>query len=63
MAKVLQFALRTSGDRRGVPDVPAEIVIFPGVRVEYHDAPQPPAGSGGSPRSRRRSAAKRPLTA
>jgi hypothetical protein len=42
MAKVLQFALRASGERRVASNAPAEIVIFPGVRVEYHgDGPAP----------------------
>ena len=62
MAKVLQFALSASAERRPRPDAPAEIVIFPGVRVEYHDAPPPPAGRTGG-RGRRRSAGKRALTA
>jgi hypothetical protein len=63
MAKILQFARLAADQRRKLPDAPCEVVIFPGIRVEYHDVPpQHPAGSGG-PRRRRRSPAKRALTA
>ena len=55
MAKILPFInaelhnrpVRTSAPRAAM----AEIVIFPGIRVEYHDEPPKPAGDG---RSRRR---------
>jgi hypothetical protein len=62
MAKILQFARPDTDRRRKAGDIPAEIVIFPGIRVEYHDVPPHPAGSGGSRRGRR-SPAKRSLTA
>jgi len=63
MAKILEFARLDPDRRRRRPDRSGEIVIFPGVRVEYHDVPPHPAGSGGSRGGRRRSAAKRALTA
>jgi hypothetical protein len=63
MAKILQFAPLPADQRRRTPEAPCEVVIFPGVRVEYHDVPPHPAGSGGSRRARRRSAAKSALTA
>ena len=46
MAKILPFQ-RVDGTRSRKADAaPAEIVIFPGVRVEYHDRPPDPAGNG-----------------
>ena len=46
MAKILSFP-RLDGHRsRKAGDASAEIVIFPGVRVEYHDRPPAPTGSG-----------------
>jgi hypothetical protein len=62
MAEILPFA-RTSASRpRDRHNITGEIVIFPGVRVEYHDnPPTPPA----KPRQRRnrRSPASDALTA
>jgi hypothetical protein len=63
MAKILKFARLAAGERRKAPDAPGEIVIFPGIRVEYHDVPPPPVGSGGSRGARRRNATKQALTA
>lgn len=57
MAKILPFAMGEPGRKRHAGEVACEIVIFPGVRVEYNDRPPAPAGSG-RPRRRRRSPAK-----
>ena len=62
MAKILQFAQPHTDRRRKAGNTSAQIVIFPGIRVEYHDAPPHPAGNGGSRRGRR-GPAKRSLTA
>jgi len=50
MAEILSFAKSGSSRPRAPQHVSGEIVIFPGVRVEYHDRPpSPPA----KPRQRR----------
>jgi hypothetical protein len=50
MAEILTFAASGSTRRRERQRAQGEIVIFPGVRVEYHDRPpNPPA----KPRQRR----------
>ena len=62
MAQILPFSSaerRSRPERSGMMNA-AEIVIFPGVRVEYHDEPPKPAGSGrprGGGRGRRTGAA------
>lgn len=62
MTKILSF-IRPEGTRkRSAGNLQAEIVIFPGVRVEYHDQPPKPAGNGRSGPGRRRPA-KRALSA
>jgi hypothetical protein len=43
MAKILTFAKVESPQRRSPGIGPAEIVFFPGVRVEYHDERAPPS--------------------
>ena len=43
MAEILQFAKGSTARKRTPGEAAGEIVIFPGVRVEYHEAPQPPA--------------------
>jgi hypothetical protein len=60
MAQILPFL---DAERRPRPErsvsvraAMAEIVIFPGVRVEYHDEPPEPAGDGRSRGGRRRQA-------
>lgn len=58
MADILPFARGEPGRRRLPGRGVGEIVIFPGVRVEYHDLPPAPAGDGG-PRGGRRSRAKK----
>jgi len=62
MAEILLFARTSSSRPRDRQKVTGEIVIFPGVRVEYHDnPPSPPV----KPRHRRnrRSPASDALTA
>jgi hypothetical protein len=53
MADILPFAKAEPGRRKPPGGSAGEIVIFPGVRVEYHDRPAAPEGNGG-PRRRRR---------
>lgn len=50
MAEILPFAKSGSTRPRGPQEVSGEIVIFPGVRVEYHDRPASPPPK---PRQRR----------
>jgi hypothetical protein len=53
MAEILPFAIsatkRPPRQREGV----GEIVIFPGIRVEYHDSMPPPPTKGRSRRGKR----------
>ena len=42
MAEILPFARTSSSRPRDRRNVAGEIVIFPGVRVEYHDSPPSP---------------------
>ncbi|MBA3519160.1 MAG: hypothetical protein H0T75_16340 [Rhizobiales bacterium] len=51
MAKILAFTRLDTARSRKAGERSAEIVIFPGVRVEYHDCPPSPAGNG-RPRGR-----------
>ena len=54
MAEILPF---TSGDahrRRKVAGAAGEVVIFPGIRVEYHEHASTPEGSKRQRRGRRR---------
>jgi hypothetical protein len=53
MAEILAFPKLEAGRRSHRQGVGAEVVIFPGVRVEYHDQPPKPAGRGRSRRPRR----------
>jgi hypothetical protein len=39
MAKILPFAKSKAGRKQAAPRSAGEIVIFPGVRIEYHDRP------------------------
>ena len=42
MAKILPFAIDGASRKRKAPVTGGDVVIFPGIRVEYHDgAPQP----------------------
>ena len=44
MAKILPFATDGANRKRKAPVTGGDVVIFPGIRVEYHDgAPQPDA--------------------
>jgi hypothetical protein len=52
MAEILAFPKLEATRRSQREGVSAELVIFPGVRVEYHD--QPPKPAGGRPRRPRR---------
>ena len=51
MAKILPLPRLETTRRRKAEGAPAEIVFFPGVRIEYHDRPPEPAGNG-RPRGR-----------
>jgi hypothetical protein len=62
MGKILPFTCLPRSTSRKPGDASAEIVIFPGVRVEYHDQPPAPAGKGG-PSRRGRRPQKAPLSA
>jgi hypothetical protein len=60
MAKILPFATAQRTRKRYTGGGTAEVVIFPGIRVEYHDEPTKPAGS---PRRRaRRKGQKRAIS-
>jgi len=61
MAEILQFAKGSTARKRAPREAAGEIVIFPGVRVEYHQAPRPPAKR--KRRRARRAGAKDALSA
>lgn len=64
MATILPFAQPQDRRKRGELPAAAQIVIFPGVRVTYHDASAPaPTGKEPSGAGRKRKAAKGALTA
>jgi hypothetical protein len=63
MAKILPFATLEARRDRGAGDRMGEIVIFPGVRIEYHDLPPKPTGSGRPRRGPRRGPPKTALSA
>ena len=56
MSNILPFAAAAPDRRRKPGAGSAEIVIFPGIRVEYHDRPKASKGSSKRRRQRRRSA-------
>ena len=58
MADILVFPHDTMPRRRPGEAGNAEIVIFPGIRVEYHDRSPEPAGTTPSRRRSRRRLAK-----
>ena len=58
MADILPFAKSEPVRKRSPGGVTGEIVIFPGIRVEYHDLTPAPAGNGGPGRGRRSRARK-----
>lgn len=53
MAEILPFAGAAGHRRRSTGEAAGEIVIFPGVRVEYHDAAPIPQRKARSRRNRR----------
>jgi hypothetical protein len=56
MAEILPFAKGRAERKRDAGKAAGEIVIFPGVRVEYHDPSHEPPGKPRSRRPRRNSA-------
>lgn len=54
MAKILPFATDRAERKPGVRQAAGELVIFPGIRVEYHDNPPEPQAKRSRRRSRRR---------
>ena len=55
MARILPFAKAGAERMPGEQKVAGELVIFPGVRVEYHDNPPEPRARGRRRRPRRKS--------
>lgn len=55
MAEILPFAKGRAERKRDARKAAGEIVIFPGVRVEYHDSSNEPPGKPRPRRSRRNS--------
>jgi hypothetical protein len=53
MADILPFSTERTGRITKAAKGGGEIVIFPGVRVEYHDVPPTPSGTSQSKRKRR----------
>ena len=62
MSNILPFAAAAPDRRRKPGAGTAEIVIFPGIRVEYHDRPKAAKG-GAKPRRQRRRNPKGALSA
>jgi hypothetical protein len=56
MAKILPFARGGAGRKPAARKGAGEIVIFPGIRVEYHDRSPEPEAKGRRRRVRRNSA-------
>lgn len=54
MAEILPFTSADTHRRRKVADAAGEVVIFPGIRIEYHDNASPPDASKRQRRGRRR---------
>jgi hypothetical protein len=62
MAEILPFASAHVHRRRKLAAAAGEVVIFPGIRIEYHeDAPAPDANK--PQRRNRRRPSKRPTSA
>ena len=53
MADILQFAISASKRTRRHRESVGEVVIFPGIRVEYHESPPQPPTNGRQRRSKR----------
>jgi hypothetical protein len=58
MAKILPFASDRATRKSPKREAAGEIVIFPGVRVEYHDSPPQPMQKRRQQRRVRRNSAK-----
>jgi len=55
MADILPFVKDREARAKSAAPRAGEVVIFPGVRIEYHDpAPTPPSGTGRPRRKRSR---------
>jgi hypothetical protein len=54
MAEILPFTSADAHRRRKVTDAAGEVVIFPGIRIEYHENASVPEASKRQRRSRRR---------
>jgi hypothetical protein len=52
MAEIFQFAASAPKRTRHRREAAGEIVIFPGIRVEYHDHPPTPDTKGRRPRGK-----------
>jgi hypothetical protein len=63
MGKILPFRKSEEVRTRRVDDTPAEVVIFPGIRIEYHDGTPAPEGNGRPRRRRRKGSADGALSA
>lgn len=63
MGQVLPFQKSEAPRSRRVSGASADIVFFPGVRVEYHESPKAPEGTGRRRRRRRKESVEGALTA
>ena len=54
MAEILPFTSADAHRRRKVPDTAGEVVIFPGIRIEYHENASAPEAGKRQRRGRRR---------
>jgi hypothetical protein len=63
MAEILPFAISASKRPPRHREGTGEVVIFPGIRVEYHDGAPPPPTKGRSRRGKRGAAKGAALSA
>jgi hypothetical protein len=54
MAEILPFTSADAHRRRKVADTAGEVVIFPGIRIEYHENAPAPDATKRQRRARRR---------
>ena len=54
MAEILPFTSADAHRRKKVPDAAGEVVLFPGIRIEYHDSASAPDATRRQRRGRRR---------
>ncbi len=54
MAEILPFTSADAQRRRKLADAAGEVVIFPGIRIEYHENPSTPGATKRQRRGRRR---------